>query len=96
MKRKLLLTLTLATVLIGAGCDMPDANFCNVGNATIVKISKYGNDNSKANFTIETGLSGYNRTVTLFLPVGFGRVGDRVIYTNNFLMAVSIQPKLED
>jgi len=77
MKRKLsLLTLTLATALIGAGCDMPMANFTAAGCPTIIKVEKYGNDNDKANFTIATGLGGYNRTVTVLLPVKSGRVGD--------------------
>ena len=77
MKRKFtLLTLTLATALFGAGCDMPMANFTSSGNATITRIAKYGNDNERAAFTIDTGLDGYNRTVTILLPVKSGRVGD--------------------
>ena len=77
MKRKLsLLTLTLAPLLIGAGCDMPVANFTSAGTPTIVKVEKYGNDPEKANFTIATGLDGYNRTVIVLLPVKSGRVGD--------------------
>lgn len=77
MKQKFtLLTLTLATALIGAGCDMPDANFTIAGCPTIVKVEKYGNDPEKANFTIETALGGYNRTVTILLPVKSGKVGD--------------------
>jgi hypothetical protein len=77
MKRKLiLLTLTLAPLLIGAGCDMPEANFTVAGAPTIVKVEKYGNDPEKANFTITTGLDGVSRNVTILLPVKSGRVGD--------------------
>lgn len=77
MKQKFtLLTLTLATALIGAGCDMPNANFTAAGCPTIIKVEKYGNDPDKATFTIETGLGGYNRTVTVLLPAKSGRVGD--------------------
>jgi hypothetical protein len=80
MKRKLsLLTLTLAPLLIGAGCDMPDANFTAAGTPTIIKVERYGNNPEKANFTISTGVNGYNRTVTILLPVKSGRVGDVLI-----------------
>ena len=73
MKRTLLLAFTS---LLLVGCDMPNANFSSSGNATIIAVTKYGNDSDKAVFTVATGLDGYNRTVTLLLPIKCGRVGD--------------------
>ena len=68
--------LLILTALLLVGCDMPQANFTDSGNATIIKVEKYGNDYERANFTIATGLGGSTRTVTVLLPVKSGRVGD--------------------
>lgn len=69
-------TLSILSALLLVGCDIPDANFTASGNATIIKVEKYGSDTERANFTIATGLDGFNRTVTVLLPVKSGRVGD--------------------
>jgi len=98
MKRKLsLLTLTLAIVLVG--CNFPDGNLTNGGNAYIQDICAY--KNGWAQYTIKSGNNAEGGlSFSIIMPNDFGKVGERVVVisTNGMKAIIAIAPiiKAED
>ncbi len=89
--------LTLSALLL-VGCDFPDGNLTNGGNAYIQDIHAY--KNGWAQYTIKSGIDGGGLSFSVIMPNDFGKVGERVIVisTNGMKAIVAVAPivKAED